>query len=77
MKKVIVGPFDGDQVELEVEDNATVADILRSAHLTMGSQQSVTSFSDASDVRLSDVARDGETYVLTGNHVSGFSFFMS
>jgi hypothetical protein len=45
--------------------------------LTPGSQQSITAFSDASTVRANEVARNGETYLLTGNHVSGFSFFMS
>jgi hypothetical protein len=77
MKKVIVGQWDGEQYELEVEDSATVGDVLRTAHLTPGSQQSITAFSDASTVRANEVARNGETYLLTGNHVSGFYFFMS
>ena len=70
MKNVIIGPFDGEQVSIQVQDNATIADTLTAAGLSLTREQSVSSFSQAQDVELNDLVVDGETYLITGNHVS-------
>ena len=77
MKNIRIGAWDGEQVLIQVQDEATVSDALRTAGLQLAQSQSVTTFSDAQDVELNSLVRDGETYLLTGNQVSGslsFSF---
>ena len=71
MKTVRIGPVDGEQASFQVEDNATIAQALAVAGLRMAPSQSITSFSDAQDISLGEMVRDGETYLLTGNQVSG------
>lgn len=76
MKTINIGPYDGDQVQIQVEDNATINDALRTAGLTLARSQSVTSYSDAENLDLGSSVQDGETYLITGNQSSGFSFFL-
>jgi len=72
MKTIKIGPWDGEQRQIQVEDSATVSQALQAAGLRISSQQSVSTFSDAQDVGLNEVVSDGETYLLTGNQISGF-----
>jgi hypothetical protein len=71
MKNISIGAWDGDQVQLSVDDNATVSQVLQQANLQVAPSQSVTAYSNSEPVRMSDQVFDGETYLLTGNQVSG------
>jgi hypothetical protein len=70
-KTISIGAWDGEQSTIQVEDSATISQALQIAGLTLSPSQSVTTFSDAQDVELNSVVREGETYLLTGNQVSG------
>jgi len=70
-KTINIGAWKGEQQELVVDDNSTLSNALQQAGLTITNSQQVTSYSDGSNNELNDVVRDGETYLITGNHVSG------
>jgi hypothetical protein len=71
MKTVFVGPWDGEQVQIQVEDAATIGQVLSAAGLRLANSQTITTLSSATDLSINDGVVDGETYVLTGNQVSG------
>lgn len=75
MKTIQIGPWDGDQPTIQVADDATIGQAMQQAGLTLAESQSITTLSDAQDLSRNDLVRDGETYLLTGNQQSGFSFF--
>lgn len=71
MKTIQIGPWDGDQVSIQVSDNATLSDALQQAGLTITASQSITTLSDTQDLSVNTLVQDGETYLLTGNQASG------
>lgn len=72
MTKIIqIGHWDENQKTVELDDNATVRDALRIAKLTPSRNTQLISHSDAMPIEIDEVVRDGETYVLTSNDVSG------
>ena len=78
MKTIQIGPWDGDQASIQVADTATLNDALREAGLSLAPSQSITTLSDTQDLGLNDVVQNGETYLLTGNQVSGlFSYLLN
>ena len=70
-KTIQIGHWDEEQRTIEVNDNATVRDALRIAKLVASGNQQITSHTDAMSIELDEVVRDGETYLLTSNDVSG------
>ena len=70
-KNISIGPWDGAQVQLTVDDNTTIAQALSLAVLQKQSSQAVTTYSNAETVNLNDLVYDSETYLLTGQQVSG------
>lgn len=71
MKQFTIGSWDGEQRTIQVEDSATVGQALSQAGVSVARSQSVTTFSNASNVGLSESVVDGETYLLTSNNESG------
>lgn len=71
MKTVQIGAWDGDQPTITVPDNATVQDALRIAGMSLASTQQIVSYTNSENVGVGDSVLDGETYILTGNQVSG------
>lgn len=70
MKTIQIGPWDGDQVSIQVSDNATLSDALQQAGLVITASQSITTLSDTQDLSVDTLVQDGETYLLTGNQES-------
>lgn len=70
-KNISIGPWDGAQVQLTVDDNTTIAQALSLAGLQKQASQAVTTYSNAETVNLNDLVYDSETYLLTGQQVSG------
>jgi len=70
-KTIQIGEVFGDTQEVVVDDTATVRQALQIAGVGMAQSQGITSYSDAAAIEMDEVVRDGETYLLTSNHVSG------
>lgn len=70
-KTIQIGEVFGDTTEVVVDDNATVRQALQIAGVGIAPSQQLTSYSDAARIEMDEIARDGETYLLTSNHVSG------
>ncbi len=71
MKQISIGSWDEEQRQIQVEDDSTVGSALRQAGVTVAETQSVSTFSNATNVGLNDNVVDGETYLLVSNSVSG------
>ena len=70
-KTIQIGEVFGDTQEVIVDDSATVRQALQIAGVRIAPSQQLTSYSDAARIEMDEVARDGETYLLTSSHVSG------
>lgn len=71
MKTIKVGAWDGEQVSIQIEDSATLNDALKIAGMKLAPTQQIVSYSNAMPADADDAITDGETYLLTGNQVSG------
>ena len=71
MKTITIGEWDGEQKQISVEDTTTVQQALQIAGIRPARTQQITTFSNADRVESDEIVSDGETYLLTGNQVSG------
>ncbi len=70
-KTINIGPWDGEQPQIQVEDNATLSDALQMAGLSLAASQQINTLTDPTALNLGDGIIEGETYLLTSTDDSG------
>lgn len=68
---VEIGDWDSPSQTIEIESNMTVAQVLEKAGKQVSASQRVALLNTNEIVNLNDLARDGESYIITQSHVSG------
>ena len=71
MKTIQIGDVFGELKTVRLEDSQTLANALQLAGLSVQNTQQIVSQSNAAQIEPGELATDGETYVITGNQVSG------
>lgn len=70
-KTIEIADWDSPSQMLSVEDGATIAQVLQRSGRTLSASQRVAMLNTNEMVSLNDLAKDGESYIITQNHVSG------
>ena len=70
VNKAEIGRFDGELKVVAFNDSDTISKLVEKSGITLGTGEAINNDS-GEVVNMSDVAQDGETYLIVGNYKQG------